>query len=75
MNTFDGLDESCFDRSKVAGMEISIQSNELIDALSKKIASLTVELETTRLALQKTQEAIVELEQTASDSSWEYTLE
>lgn len=56
-------------------MEISIQSNELIDALSKKIASLTVELETTRLALQKTQEAIVELEQTASDSSWEYTLE
>lgn len=44
-------------------MEISVQSGELIEALSERIASLTVELETTRLALRQAQEAIVGLEQ------------
>lgn len=44
-------------------MEISVQSGELIEALSERIASLTVELETTRLALRQAQDAIVSLEQ------------
>jgi hypothetical protein len=43
-------------------MEIGVDSSELIDALSTKIAKLVVELETTRLALMKAQKAIVELE-------------
>jgi hypothetical protein len=43
-------------------MEISVQSSELIEALSARITSLTVELETTRIALTKSQEAIVMLE-------------
>jgi hypothetical protein len=46
-------------------MEISVQSGELIEALSERIASMTVELETTRLALRQAQEAIVGLEQQA----------
>jgi hypothetical protein len=37
-------------------MNIDIDSNDLIGALSAKIATLTVELETTKLALSKTQE-------------------
>jgi hypothetical protein len=37
-------------------MNIDIDSNDLIDALSRKITTLTVELETTKLALLKTQE-------------------
>lgn len=37
-------------------MEIQIQSQELINALSEKIAAITVELETTKLALKQTQE-------------------
>ena len=44
-------------------MEISVQSGELIEALSERIASMTVELETTRLALRQAQDAIVNLEQ------------
>ena len=50
-------------------MEISVQSTELIDALSAKITSLTLELETTRIALRKAQDAIVELEQTAEPTA------
>ena len=44
-------------------MEISVQSSELIEALSERIASMTIELETTRLALRQAQEAIIGLEQ------------
>lgn len=43
-------------------MEISVQSQELIESLSERIGVLTVELETTRLALKKAQNAIIELE-------------
>lgn len=46
-------------------MEISVQSSELIEALSAKITNLVVELETTRIALSKAQEAITVLEQEA----------
>ena len=48
-------------------MEISVSSNELIDALSARVGSLTVDLETTRLALQKAQAAIVDLERTIDE--------
>lgn len=44
-------------------MEISVQSGELIEALSKRLVETIVELETTRLALKQSQEAIVTLEQ------------
>jgi hypothetical protein len=37
-------------------MNIDINTNDLINALSQKIATITVELETTKLALAKTQE-------------------
>lgn len=37
-------------------MNIDIDSSDLINALSQKIATLTVELETTKLALAKAQE-------------------
>jgi hypothetical protein len=39
-------------------MNIEIASHELIDALSDRLAKVTVELETTKLALTKTQEAL-----------------
>ena len=39
-------------------MEISVQSSELIEALSAKITNLVVELETTRIALGKAQDAL-----------------
>lgn len=48
-------------------MEISVQSSELIEALSGKITSLTVELETTRIALKKAQDAIADLEGQLAD--------
>jgi energy-coupling factor transporter transmembrane protein EcfT len=44
-------------------MEISVQSSELIEALSSRVASLVVELETTTIALRKAQEAISAMEQ------------
>lgn len=46
-------------------MEISVQSSELIEALSAKITNLVVELETTRIALSKAQDAITVLEHEA----------
>ena len=39
-------------------MNIEIASHELIDALSDRLSKITVELETTKLALSKTQEAL-----------------
>lgn len=39
-------------------MNIEIASHELIDALSDRLSKVTVELETTKLALTKTQEAL-----------------
>jgi hypothetical protein len=43
-------------------MEISVQSNEIIEVLSKRLGEMVVELETTRLALKKSQEGILSLE-------------
>lgn len=43
-------------------MDISVQSSDLITALSERIAQMTVELETTRLALNKAQEYVTELQ-------------
>jgi hypothetical protein len=43
-------------------MEISVQSGDLIEALSERIATMTIELETTRLALRQAQDVIVVLE-------------
>ena len=43
-------------------MEISVQTNEIIEAISKRLGDMTVELETTRLALRKAQDAILSLE-------------
>lgn len=44
-------------------MEISVQSNDLIEALSKRLGETIIELETTRLALKQAQEGILVLEQ------------
>ena len=49
-------------------MEISVQSNDLIEALSKRLGETIIELETTRLALKQAQEGILALEAQAMDS-------
>lgn len=41
-------------------MDISVQSSDLISSLADRIAQLTVELETTKLALTTAQEALEE---------------
>jgi hypothetical protein len=43
-------------------MEISVQPNDLIEALSKRLSETLIELETTRLALKQAQEGILVLE-------------
>jgi polyhydroxyalkanoate synthesis regulator phasin len=43
-------------------MIVDVSSDELIQALSNRIAEMVVDLETTRLALVKSQQAIVRLE-------------
>ena len=43
-------------------MIVDVNSDELIQALSNRIAEMVVDLETTRLALVKSQQAIVRLE-------------
>lgn len=47
-------------------MEISVQSAELIEALSKRLGETIIELETTRLALKQAQEGIMNLERQVS---------
>lgn len=49
-------------------MEISVQSNDLIEALSKRLGETIIELETTRLALKQAQEGILALESQALES-------
>lgn len=50
-------------------MEISVQSNELIEALSNRLGEMTIEIETTRLALKKAQEAIIAMENEITHAS------
>jgi len=49
-------------------MEIQIQSQELITALSERIAAITVELETTKLALKQSQEIASQATQIIRDN-------
>ena len=48
--------------TRLPTMEISVASGDLIEALSDRLSSMTIELETTRLALKQAQEGIVSLE-------------
>ena len=50
-------------------MEISVQSNDLIEALSKRLGETIIELETTRLALKQAQEGILVLEARITSTS------